>query len=91
MILKFADSRREARKAFLALSSDASQRLAGLDSLKPDVEDDGENPLNDVKSPHSTPVSLFPCWLINCITSLPKKGNHACQFGHSYEYQTNPT
>lgn len=53
------DSRREARKAFLALSSDASQKLAGPDSLKPDVEDDGENPLNDVKSPHSTPVYVL--------------------------------
>ncbi|KAI8542090.1 hypothetical protein RHMOL_Rhmol08G0112100 [Rhododendron molle] len=60
------DARREARKAFLALSSDdtAAQRT-GSEDVKGDLGNIVELPMdNDHQSPHSTPVGRLPsCWL----------------------------
>ncbi|KAG5536319.1 hypothetical protein RHGRI_023931 [Rhododendron griersonianum] len=60
------DARREARKAFLALSSDdtAAQRT-GSEDVKGDLGNIVELPMdNDHQSSHSTPVGRLPsCWL----------------------------
>lgn len=54
------DARREARKAFLALSEDARTNPADPESFKSDTENVMEMPTNvDAKSSQSTPVSIF--------------------------------
>lgn len=59
--LNLTDARREARKAFLALSSeDARTKSAGSESCKSDIETEMEMPANvDAKSSQSTPVSII--------------------------------
>lgn len=65
------DARREARKAFLALSSDdTASQLTGSEDVKGNVGNIEELPLNsDHQSPHSTTVGLPSCWLYTCDTS----------------------
>ncbi|KAH7852238.1 hypothetical protein Vadar_022361 [Vaccinium darrowii] len=55
------DARREARKAFLALSSDdKAAQHTGSDDVKGDLENVVELPMdNDHQSPHSTPVYVL--------------------------------
>lgn len=65
MISLMTDARREARKAFLALSSDdKAAQHTGSDDVKGDLENVVELPMdNDHQSPHSTPVGRLPCWI----------------------------
>ena len=58
----FTDARREARKAFLALSSDnVSAEVAVFEGVESDLQNVRELPANDDhKSSESTPVSVFP-------------------------------
>lgn len=56
-----ADARRQARRAFLAFSSDDTKvKVTESASFKGDIENLPQQPADDVQSSKSTPVRIFP-------------------------------